>query len=53
MGSEFSYEDLGAVEVEKYTHRFLRDEPCGDLQCSERIPVGKDSGYSRQPLAKL
>ena len=50
MGSEFSYEDLGAVEVEKYTHRFLRDEPCGDLQCSvtERIPVGKDSGYSRQ-----
>ena len=50
MGSEFSYEDMGATEVEKYTHRFLRNEPCGDLECtvSERIPVGRDSGYSRQ-----
>ena len=50
MGSEFSYEDLGAAEVEKYTYRFLRDEPCGDLECSviERIPVDEDSGYSRQ-----
>ena len=50
MGSEFSYEDMGAVEVEKYTHRYLRDEPCGDLECtvSERIPVSRDSGYSRQ-----
>ena len=50
MGSEFSYEDLGTAEVEKYTHRFLRNEPCGDLECtvSERIPVGQDSGYSRQ-----
>ena len=50
MGSEFSYEDMGAVEVEKYTHRYLRDEPCGDLECtvSERIPISRDSGYSRQ-----
>ena len=50
MGSEFSYEDLGAVEVEKYTHRHLRDESCGDLECTvlERIPVSRDSGYSRQ-----
>ena len=50
MGSEFSYEDMGATEVEKYTHRLLRNEPCGDLECtvSERIPTGKDSGYSRQ-----
>ncbi|MDE0280513.1 MAG: outer membrane lipoprotein-sorting protein, partial [Gammaproteobacteria bacterium] len=50
MGSEFSYEDMGAVEVEKYTHRHLREEPCGDLECVvlERIPVSKDSGYSRQ-----
>ena len=50
MGSEFSYEDMGTTEVEKYTHRHLRDEPCGDLECSvsERIPVGEDSGYSRQ-----
>ena len=50
MGSEFSYEDLGAVEVEKFTHRYLRDESCGDLECSvlERIPISRDSGYSRQ-----
>ena len=50
MGSEFSYEDMGATEVEKYVHRLLRTEPCGDLECtvSERIPVGRDSGYSRQ-----
>ena len=50
MGSEFAYEDLSAQEVEKYTHRYLRDEPCGDLTCtvSERVPVGKGSGYSRQ-----
>ena len=46
MGSEFSYEDLGTTEVEKFTHRFLRDEPCGDLQCTvlERIPLSRKSG---------
>ncbi len=50
MGSEFSYEDLGAAEVEKYTHKLLRSEQCGELECYvlERIPLGKDSGYSRQ-----
>ena len=50
MGSEFSYEDLGAAEVEKFAYRFLRDERCGDLECSvtERIPVSPDSGYSHQ-----
>ena len=50
MGSEFSYEDFGAAEVEKFTHRYLRDEPCGDLQCAvlERVPTSRDSGYSRQ-----
>ena len=50
MGSEFAYEDLSTQEVEKYTHRYLHDEPCGDLTCtvSERVPVEKGSGYSRQ-----
>ncbi|MYD32173.1 MAG: outer membrane lipoprotein-sorting protein [Nitrospira sp. SB0661_bin_20] len=51
MGSEFSYEDLSAPEVEKFTYRYLRDEPCGDLTCTvcERFPVDKkESGYSRQ-----
>lgn len=51
MGSEFSYEDLSAPEVEKFTYRYLRDELCGDLTCTvcERFPVDKKgSGYSRQ-----
>lgn len=51
MGSEFSYEDLSPPEVEKFTYRYLRDEPCGDLTCTvtERFPVDKkSSGYSRQ-----
>ena len=50
MGSEFAYEDLSTQEVEKFTHRYLRDEACGDLTCtvSERVPAEKGSGYSRQ-----
>ena len=50
MGSEFAYEDLTPQAVEKFTYRYLRDEACGDLTCtvSERFPVDKKSGYSRQ-----
>ena len=50
MGSEFSYEDMGAQNVEKYSYRYLRDEACGELTCtvSERVPTDKKSGYSRQ-----
>ena len=50
MGSEFSYEDMGAQEVEKYNYRYLRDEPCSELTCtvSERVPTDRKSGYSRQ-----
>ncbi len=50
MGSEFAYEDMGNQEVEKFTWRYLRDEPCKELTCtvSERIPTDKKSGYSRQ-----
>ncbi len=50
MGSEFAYEDMTAQEVEKYTYRYLRDEPCGALTCYvvERFPTDKDSGYRRQ-----
>tara|TARA_Y100000588_G_scaffold15024_1_gene16102 strand:- start:2056 stop:2850 length:795 start_codon:yes stop_codon:yes gene_type:complete len=50
MGSEFAYEDMTSQELEKYTHRWLRDEPCGELTCwvSERSPIGKKSGYRRQ-----
>ncbi|MCY3732308.1 MAG: outer membrane lipoprotein-sorting protein, partial [Rhodospirillaceae bacterium] len=29
MGSEFAYEDMSVPEVEKFTYRYLREEPCG------------------------
>jgi hypothetical protein len=50
MGSEFAYEDLTVQEVEKFTYRYLRDEPCGELACTitERVPTEEGSGYLRQ-----
>ncbi len=50
MGSEFSYEDMSSPEVEEYTYKYLRDEPCGELACTvtEQVPLDKDSGYSRK-----
>lgn len=50
VGSEFAYEDLLSDEVEKYSYQWVRDEACGNLQCFviERIPVYKNSGYSKQ-----
>ena len=50
MGSEFAYEDMTPPQVEKFSYRHLRDEPCGALTCTvvERIPGDKRSGYSRQ-----
>ena len=50
MGSEFTYEDLTPQAVEKFTYRYLRDEPCGQSSCTvtERFPVDRKSGYSRQ-----
>ena len=50
MGSEFSYEDMSVPEVEKFTYRYLRDEPCGELTCTvvERFPTEERSGYLRQ-----
>ncbi|BBP00260.1 outer membrane lipoprotein-sorting protein [Sulfuriferula nivalis] len=50
MGSEFSYEDLSAPVVEKFTYNWLRDESCGDWQCHvvERVPAYEYSGYTRQ-----
>ncbi len=50
MGSEFAFEDLGSQEVEKYTYKYLRDEPCAEFECyvMERVPAYKYSGYKRQ-----
>lgn len=50
MGSEFAFEDLSSQEVEKYSYKYLRDEPCGEYQCYviERFPAYEFSGYKRQ-----
>ena len=50
MGSEFSYEDMSSLEVEEYTYKYLRDEPCGALDCTviEQTPLDGNSGYSRK-----
>jgi outer membrane lipoprotein-sorting protein len=50
VGSEFAYEDLTSQEVKKFTYKWLRDEPCGDLTCFvvERYPAYENSGYTRQ-----
>lgn len=49
MGSEFAFEDFSANEIEKYTYKYLRNEPCGALECfmSEWIPAYEHSGYKR------
>ncbi len=50
MGSTYAFEDLGSQEVEKYTYKYLRDEPCGEMTCYviERYPAYQFSGYTRQ-----
>jgi hypothetical protein len=52
MGSEFAYEDFSSQELEKYTYRLLDEPKQGgrDTWRIERIPVEKDSGYTRQLL---
>jgi outer membrane lipoprotein-sorting protein len=50
MGSEFSYEDLGSQEVEKYTYKYLKDVKVNGRVhwLMERFPIDKKSGYSKQ-----
>ena len=50
MGSEFSFEDMKSTEVNKYDYQYIRDEDCGEFQCTvvERYPKEKGSGYTRQ-----
>jgi len=49
MGSEFSYEDMSSREVGKYSYKWLRDEPCGELMCFviEAYPLYEKSGYTK------
>ncbi len=54
VGSEFSYEDLTAPEVEKFHYRHLGDEACPEIvpviQCAlvERVAKDEFSGYSKE-----
>ncbi len=50
VGSEFAFEDLTAIELNKFDYKYLRDEICGELQCEvvERIPRYENSGYTKQ-----
>ncbi len=52
VGSEFAFEDLVSQEVDKYGYKWLRDEPCGELECFvvERVPQYENSGYTRQVI---
>lgn len=50
MGSEFSYEDLGGQELERYTYSYIEESTISQrkIWVSDRFPVDKKSGYSRQ-----
>ena len=50
VGSEFAFEDFTALELNKFTYKFLRQEACGDLTCDvvERTPRYEHSGYTKQ-----
>lgn len=53
VGSEFAFEDFTAQELNKFTYKYLREEPCPEgagLTCDvvERYPSYKKSGYSKQ-----
>ena len=50
MGSEFSYEDIGSQELEKFKYRYLGEELVDGQESFvvERVPLDSRSGYSRQ-----
>lgn len=50
MGSEFAYEDITSQEVEKYTYKWIKDEPIDkrDTFVVERYPTYEHSGYTKQ-----
>ena len=50
LGSEFAYEDISSQEIEKYTYTFVKEDTLEGKATLlvERIPVDKNSGYTRQ-----
>lgn len=49
VGSEFAYEDIAGMEVNKYEFAWLREERYGDVDCAvlEQTPRYERSGYTR------
>ena len=50
LGTDFSYQDMEGVNVDKATHKLLREEQCGQYQCYvvQSIPKpGVDYQYSK------
>lgn len=52
VGSEFSFEDFTALELNKYKYKYLRSETCPDepaLTCDviEQVPQYEYSGYTK------
>ena len=50
VGSEFAFEDFTATELNKYTYKWISEEPCGEFTCDkvERYPRYENSGYTKQ-----
>ena len=50
MGSEFSFEDLGSFEIDKYTYNYLGDEMLDtrDTFKVEQFPTDENSGYTKR-----
>ncbi|MGM8225004.1 outer membrane lipoprotein-sorting protein [Cellvibrio sp. ARAG 10.3] len=48
VGSEFAFEDFTSLELNKYSHEWLREEACEDMTCDlvKRLPQYEFSGYS-------
>ena len=49
MGSEFSYEEITAQGLAKFTYKWVKSEACGSAKYDviERVPTYKKLGYSR------
>ncbi len=50
MGTEFTYEDIAPVEIEKYTYQFIQERKVGEelIFFVEQVPLEPGSGYSKQ-----
>ena len=48
VGSEFAFEDFTSLELNKYSHEWVREEACEDMTCDvvKRLPQYEFSGYS-------